>query len=92
MIYEVDKSEVFTGNVEYEDLIKRKDKILKRAIEKENLTLRGSVGVGDTESDIAMLKMVSRPIAFNPNKKLYQAAKKNRWEIVLERKDMIYKL
>jgi len=92
MIYEIDDSEVFTGNIEYEDLIGRKDKILKRAIEKEDLTTRGSVGVGDTEADIGMLKMVSRPIAFNPNKKLYQAARRNRWEIVVERKDMIYKL
>lgn len=92
MIYEVNDAGVFTGNVEYEDLIKDKGKILTRAVVKENLTLTGSVGIGDTESDITMLKMVSRPIAFNPNRKLYQAAKKNRWEIVVERKDVIYKL
>ena len=92
MMYEVDEDEVFTGGVEYEDFMKQKDKVLKRAIEKENLTLKGSVGVGDSESDISMLEMVSRPIVFNPNRKLYQAAKRNRWEIVVERKDMIYKL
>ncbi|GAI32477.1 unnamed protein product, partial [marine sediment metagenome] len=34
------------------------------------------VGVGDTESDIAFLKMVEKPICFNPNKKLYQYAKR----------------
>ena len=92
MMYEVDEDEVFTGGVEYEDFMKQKDKVLKRAIEKENLTLKGSVGVGDSESDISMLGMVSRPIVFNPNKELYRAAKRNRWEIVVERKDMIYKL
>ena len=92
MIYEVDKIGIFTGNVEYEDLIKDKGKILERAVAKENLTLRGSIGVGDTESDIAFLRMVARPIAFNPNRKLYQVAKKNRWEVVVERKDMIYRL
>lgn len=92
IIYEVDVNGVFSGNVEYEDLIKDKGKILTRAVEKENLTLAGSVGIGDTESDIPMLKMVSRAIAFNPNRKLYQAAKKSRWEIVVERKDVIYKL
>ena len=92
MMYEVDEVEVFTGEVNHEDFMKQKDRVLKRAIEKENLTLKGSVGVGDSESDIPMLKMVSRPIAFNPNRKLYHAAKRNRWEIVVERKDMIYRL
>lgn len=92
MMYEVDANEIFTGRVEYEDLIKHKDKILQRAVEKENLLLAGSIGIGDSESDIPMLEMVSHAIAFNPNRKLYQAAKKNRWEIVVERKDMIYKL
>ena len=92
LLYEVDENEIFTGKVEYEDLIYHKGKVLERAIRNENVTLKGSVGVGDTDSDIPMLKMVSRPLAFNPNKKLYQAAKRNRWEIVVERKDMIYKM
>lgn len=92
MIYEVNNAGIFTGNVEYEDLIKDKGKILERAVAKENLILKGSIGVGDTESDIPMLKIVSQPIVFNPNRKLYQVAKRNRWEIVVERKDMIYKL
>ncbi len=92
MMYEIDKNEIFTGKVEYEDFMRKKNKVLMRAIKKEGLTLAGSIGVGDSESDISMLKMVSRAIAFNPNKKLYQAAKRNKWEIVVERKDMIYKL
>lgn len=92
MMYEVDERGVFTGEVEHEDLMYRKGRVLARAVRKENLTLKGSVGVGDSASDIPMLKMVSHPIAFNPNKKLYQAAKRNGWEIIVERKDMIYKL
>ena len=91
-MYEVDENEIFTGKVEYEDLMYHKGKVLKRAMRNETVTLQGSVGVGDTDSDIAMLKMVSRPVAFNPNKKLYQAAKRNGWEIIVERKDMVYKL
>jgi len=71
-------------------LINDKAKILKRAVEKENLTLKGSVGVGDTESDIAFLKMVEKPICFNPNKKLYIRAKRSGWQIIVERKDVIY--
>jgi phosphoserine phosphatase len=39
-----------------------------------------------------MLELVERPIAFNPNKKLCAHAKKKGWEIVVERKDVIYKL
>lgn len=92
LMYEVDENEVFTGDVEYEDLIKHKGRVLERAMDVEGLTRAGSVGVGDSESDIAMLKMVSRPIAFNPNTKLYQAAKRNHWDIVVERKDVIYRI
>ena len=89
-IYEVGKDGKFTGRVNYEELISDKSKILRRALEKEGLTLRCSIGVGDTESDIAFLKMVEHPICFNPNKKLYQRAKRLGWEIVVERKDVIY--
>ncbi len=69
-----------------------KSKILDRVLEKGGLTLRGSVGVGDTESDIAFLKRVQKPICFNPNKKLYTHAKRAGWRVVLERKDVIYEL
>jgi phosphoserine phosphatase len=89
-IYEIDKKKRFTGKVLYLDLIIDKAKVLKRAIEKENLTLRDSFGVGDTESDIAFLKMVENPICFNPNKKLYQYARGKGWKIIVERKDVIY--
>ncbi|MGC9046766.1 MAG: HAD family hydrolase, partial [Minisyncoccia bacterium] len=86
------KNNKLTGKTLYEDLIFDKSKILKRAIEKENLTLKKSIGVGDTESDISFLKIVERQICFNPNKKLYNYAKKHNWRIVVERKDVIYQL
>lgn len=91
-IYNIDKRGRFSGEVLFLDLISDKSKVLSRAIKKENLTLRGSVGVGDTESDISFLKMVSRPVCFNPNKKLYDYARRAGWEIVVERKDVIYKI
>lgn len=90
-IYNTDRHGKFTGKMLYLDLISDKAKVLARAVEKESLTLRGSVGVGDTESDIRFLKMVDRPICFNPNKKLYDHARRTGWEIVVERKDVIYK-
>lgn len=80
----------FTGEIEDEHLIKNKSAILARAVEKENLTLAGSVGAGDTESDISMLAMVEQPIAFNPNRALYRHALQNGWKVVVERKDVIY--
>lgn len=82
----------FTGEVEDWELIANKAGILTRAVRKENLTLEGSVAVGDTESDIGMLEMAERPIAFNPNQALYAHAKRRGWQVVVERKDVIYEL
>ncbi len=90
--YETGASNRFTGIVEDEHIIMNKGAVLKRAVEKENLTLKGSVGVGDTESDISMLDQVETPIAFNPNRLLYRHAKGKGWKIVVERKDVIYDL
>lgn len=91
-MFEENGKGIFTGNVIEEDFIGDKAKVLKRAIEKENLTLNASIGVGDTEADIPFLKMVKTPICFNPNRKLYLYAKRKRWKVVVERKDMIYQL
>ena len=91
-IYEVDGRGKFTGKTSYEDLINDKAKILRRFIERENLSLSGSYGVGDSESDINFLTFVDNPICFNPNSKLYAHAKKVGWKIVVERKDVIYTL
>jgi len=91
-MFEVSRQGMFTGKVLYEELKRDKAKMLTHAIEKEKLTLAGSIGVGDTELDIPFLKMVKKPICFNPNQKLYRYAKRKKWEIVVERKDMIYHL
>jgi len=91
-IFEMDKNKKFTGRVLLEDFITNKEKILKRAIKKENLTLTGSIGVGDSEMDIAFLKMVENPVCFNPNKKLFTHAKQAGWQVIVERKDVVYKI
>ncbi len=90
--YELGPTDCFTGRVEDEHVIANKAAVLRRAVEKDGLTLVGSVGVGDTESDIAFLELVERPICFNPNLKLYKHAKRNGWEVVVERKDVVYEL
>jgi HAD superfamily hydrolase (TIGR01490 family) len=91
-IYEIGPQECFTGEVTDAHLIYNKANILKRAIEKENLTLENSIGVGDTEADISFLDMVAEPICFNPNKKLYRYARRMGWKVVVERKDVVYEL
>lgn len=90
--YEVGPSDKFTGEVAEIHLIANKGNIVKRAVQKENLTLKGSYAVGDTEGDIPMLEMVENPICFNPNATLYRIAKINKWKVVVERKDVIYEL
>lgn len=69
-----------------------KAKTLRGLIKKHGVTLKDSMAVGDSASDIAMLEMVEQPIAFNPEKVLFEYAKKNGWKIVLERKNMVYEL
>lgn len=92
IVYEIGPQDLFTGAIADEHLIYNKANVLKRAIEKEGLTLAHSIGVGDTESDISFLEMVAKPICFNPNMKLFREAKRQKWDVVVERKDVIYKL
>lgn len=92
MVYELGPSDRLTGEIADLHLIRNKGAIVRRAIEKNDLTLKGSVAVGDTEGDISMLEMVDNPICFNPNAKLYKYAKRNDWRVVVERKDVVYEM
>lgn len=80
----------FTGN----KFIASKDKrtVLEGLIKKHGLSLKDSWGVGDSKSDAAFLEMVEHPIAFNPERELFDIAQNNGWQIVIERKNMVYKL
>jgi len=82
----------FTGKIKSLDSALNKAKIVRDLAKKYQANLKQSVAVGDTESDIAMLKLVGRPIAFNPNLGLAKFAKKSKWTVVAERKDVIYNL
>jgi HAD superfamily hydrolase (TIGR01490 family) len=90
--YEVGNNNKFTARTLQLELISDKAKILKRVLLKENISLADSVGVGDSEGDISLLKLVDQPICFNPNAKLYAKAKRLGWQVVVERKDVIYKI
>jgi HAD superfamily hydrolase (TIGR01490 family) len=92
LVYEIGPQELFTGGVADEHIVMNKANVVRRAVEKEGLTLAHSIGVGDTESDIPFLEMVAKPICFNPNLKLYKYAKRMGWKTVVERKDVIYEI
>ncbi|HMH31072.1 MAG TPA: HAD family phosphatase [Methylomirabilota bacterium] len=80
----------FTGEINLS--LGKKPALLKRLVEKHGADFAGSVGVGDSEGDIGMLDLVEKPIALNPSKLLFEHASKKQWQIVLERKNMIYQL
>lgn len=69
-----------------------KDKLLDKLVKKHGANYEGSLGVGDSESDIDMLEKVERAIAFNPTAGLFKHAKKRGWQVVVERKNVIYEL
>lgn len=69
-----------------------KEKALAKLVKKYAADFRSSVAVGDSASDISMLEMVEKPIAFNPEQALFEHAKTKGWKIVIERKNMVYEL
>lgn len=84
------ENDKFTGAVTIH--LGGKHVVLEELIAKHHASLAGSVAVGDGASDISMLEMVETPIAFNPEKKLFDHAKGKGWKIVIERKNMVYEL
>jgi HAD superfamily hydrolase (TIGR01490 family) len=91
--YEIGPQDRFTGEVLGEHLIQNKANIAKRVFDRNpNLSVEHSVAVGDTEGDIPLLEFVYKPVCFNPNQSLYNYAKRMGWEVVVERKDVIYHL
>jgi HAD superfamily hydrolase (TIGR01490 family) len=70
----------------------QKDKSLRDLVKKHGVGSAGSIGVGDSASDIKMLQLVEQPIAFNPEQALFDHARINGWKIVIERKNMVYEL
>lgn len=87
------KNGYYTGNIPGGKLlVEQKDATLKKLVKEHALSWDGSIAVGDSLSDAAMLRLVEQPIAFNPNDLLFEVAKENGWKVVIERKNMIYEL
>jgi HAD superfamily hydrolase (TIGR01490 family) len=81
----------YTGEV-LQDPFKNKRRVLEKFLQDAGVGLEGSVGMGDTLSDVGFLELVQTPIAFNPNRSLFEVARQRGWPIVVERKDVIYNL
>ncbi|MEZ4104400.1 MAG: HAD-IB family hydrolase [Candidatus Paceibacterota bacterium] len=92
-LYDIGPQDRFTGVVTNGHLLNNKANIVKRVFDQNpNLSKKESLAVGDTESDIPILEMVTYPICFNPNETLYKHANRMKWEVVVESKDVIYHL
>ncbi|MBX4211714.1 MAG: HAD family phosphatase [Candidatus Yanofskybacteria bacterium] len=95
------KNNVYTGrrfdgnkfSLEY-SVVSPKDQTLQQFITEKNLHIdwKNSIAVGDTEGDIPLFNLVGNPIVFNPSQSLAKLAKKKGWTMVVERKDVIYKI
>ncbi|KKU19844.1 MAG: HAD hydrolase, family IB [Candidatus Saccharibacteria bacterium GW2011_GWA2_46_10] len=66
--------------------------VLAELVKKHGLGYSQSLAVGDSSSDITILEAVEIPIAFNPERKLFEHAQNKGWKVVVERKNMIYEL
>jgi HAD superfamily hydrolase (TIGR01490 family) len=81
---------VFTG--EKAHYIGKKDQAIKEFMKKHDVSLKGSIAVGDSAGDTSMLEMVDHATAFNPEAALLKVAKEKGWKIVVERKNVFYEL
>jgi HAD superfamily hydrolase (TIGR01490 family) len=90
-VYGLDENGIYTGEATFEPS-RMKGEVVKKYIEENGLTLEGSYGIGDTESDGSFLGLVENPIAFNPNQNLREMAEKEGWKIIVEKKDVIYEI
>jgi phosphoserine phosphatase len=90
-----DARDRYTGEV-LENPFGNKRRVMEEVMEEflanAEAGLEDSVGMGDTLSDVGFLEMVETPIAFNPNRGLFEVARQWGWPIVVERKDVIYNL
>lgn len=86
------KNGKFTGKVKSLDSAYNKAKIVKDLAKKYHADLKDCLAIGDTENDVPMLKLVGQPVAFNPNLQLAKFAKARGWNIIVERKDVLYNI
>ncbi|MBD3202915.1 HAD-IB family hydrolase [Candidatus Woesearchaeota archaeon] len=58
-----------------------KSNSINRYLESNNIDLKDSIGMGDSDHDIGFLEMITHPVVINYRKELLAYAKKNNWMI-----------
>jgi HAD superfamily hydrolase (TIGR01490 family) len=96
-LYLVDEDNKFTGEIVKMWDSESKKRVIKELIKKYDVDLENSYAYGDTTGDLSMLRMMGNPIAINPNRLLLESIREDkklseRAIIIVERKDVIYKL
>ncbi len=95
--YHTDEEGNLTGEIDPMWDSINKEKAIKCFAEEYKLDLSRSYAYGDTNGDITMLKAVGNPTAINPVRELFDNILKDpklreRVNIIVERKDVIYEL
>lgn len=96
-VYDINSKDLYTGQVVPMWDSKSKKDSINYFVEKYNLDLNESYAYGDTAGDFSMFEMVGYPICVNPTKELIKKIKESveiskKALIVVERKDVVYKL
>ena len=95
--YLYDEYGKFTGEIVPMWHSEGKDKVCNEIIEKYGIDTEKSYAYGDTTGDLSMLRRFGNAYTINPSKKLLERIKKDeelskKVNIIVERKDVIYKL
>jgi HAD superfamily hydrolase (TIGR01490 family) len=93
----VTENDIYTGEVKPMWDSANKKKAIDRLVKEYDIELSKSYAYGDTAGDFSMLKSVGNPIAMNATKELLNLLRNDeeivkKVKIVVERKDVIYRL
>ena len=96
-VYEIGENKMYTGKITPMWDSVSKSKAVKEMAEKHDIDLSESFAYGDTAGDFSMLQLVGHPYAINPTRELIAKIKqdkrlKDRVTLIVERKDVTYKL
>jgi HAD superfamily hydrolase (TIGR01490 family) len=96
-VYILNESNIYTGEVVPMWDSESKRKAIYDMVEKYDIDLDLSYAYGDTAGDFSMFKLVKFPVCINPTKELLKKTLDDREvrekiQVVVERKDVIYKL
>lgn len=95
--YFLDSNSLYTGEIEPMWDSENKSKAIDHFIKKYDIDLNESYAYGDTTGDFSMFKLVKHPTAINPTRELISKIVSdtdtiNKTNIIVERKDVVYKL